>query len=79
MASGGLEHVIHPAAEVGVDQNMHAVDRCVSVNDGGTAVLLRAQIDRAVKRVVVASSMRIYGEGRNRTQDGAAPDDVCWP
>ena len=78
-ALGGVEHVIHLAAEVGVGQSMYAIDRYVSVNDGGTAVLLQALIERPVKRVVVASSMSIYGEGLYRTQDGALLDDVTRP
>ena len=51
---------------------MYAVDRYVSVNDYGTAVLFQALIDRPVRRVVVASSMSIYGEGLYRTADGDA-------
>jgi dTDP-L-rhamnose 4-epimerase len=41
---------------------MYAVDRYVSVNDLGTAVLFQQLIAKPVKRVVVASSMSIYGE-----------------
>jgi dTDP-L-rhamnose 4-epimerase len=39
-------------------------------NSGGTAVLLEALLDRPVRRLVVASSMSIYGEGAYRTDDG---------
>ena len=49
---------------------MYAVDRYVSVNDYGTAVLFQQLIDNPVKRVVVASSMSIYGEGLYRDADG---------
>jgi dTDP-L-rhamnose 4-epimerase len=66
----GVDKVVHLAAEVGVGQSMYAVDRYVSVNDHGTAVLFQALIDRPVKRVVVASSMSIYGEGLYRDADG---------
>ena len=45
---------------------MYAVDRYVSVNDYGTAVLFQQLIDNPVRRVVVASSMSIYGEGLYR-------------
>ncbi len=41
-----------------------------SVNDVGTAVLFQALIDHPVQRVVVASSMSIYGEGLYRTAAG---------
>ena len=67
---------MHLAAEVGVGQSMYAVDRYTSVNDYGTAVLFQQLIDRPVQRVVVASSMSIYGEGLYRTQDGELVEDV---
>lgn len=66
----GIDAVIHLAAEVGVGQSMYAVERYVSVNDLGTAALFQALIKRNVRRVVVASSMSIYGEGLYRTADG---------
>jgi dTDP-L-rhamnose 4-epimerase len=72
----GVDKVVHLAAEVGVGQSMYAVDRYVSVNDYGTAVLFQQLIDNPVKRVVVASSMSIYGEGLYRTLDGELVDDV---
>jgi dTDP-L-rhamnose 4-epimerase len=72
----GVDQVVHLAAEVGVGQSMYAVDRYTSVNDYGTAVLFQQLIDNPVERVVVASSMSIYGEGRYRTQAGEIRDDV---
>ncbi len=78
-ALDGVDHVIHLAAEVGVGQSMYAIDRYVSVNDHGTAVLMQALIDRPVARVVVASSMSVYGEGLYRTADGTRMDDVVRP
>jgi dTDP-L-rhamnose 4-epimerase len=72
----GVDHVIHLAAEVGVGQSMYAIDRYVSVNDLGTAVLFQKLIDNPVKRVVVASSMSIYGEGLYRTADGDLVEDA---
>ena len=72
----GVDHVIHLAAEVGVGQSMYAIERYVSANDSGTAVLFQALIDRPVKRVVTASSMSIYGEGLYRTHDGHLLEDV---
>src|SRR5215212_9154909 len=72
----GVTKVVHLAAEVGVGQSMYAVDRYVSVNDYGTAVLFQQLIDNPVKRVVVASSMSIYGEGLYRDQDGRIVEDV---
>lgn len=75
-ALDGVEKVIHLAAEVGVGQSMYAIDRYTSVNDYGTAVLFQQLIDRPVQRVVVASSMSIYGEGLYRSQDGELMHDV---
>lgn len=75
-ALSGVDSVIHLAAEVGVGQSMYAIDRYTSVNDYGTAVLFQQLIDRPVRRVVVASSMSIYGEGLYRTADGELMQDV---
>ena len=75
-ALDGVDSVVHLAAEVGVGQSMYAIDRYVSVNDGGTAVLFQALIDKPVRRVVVASSMSVYGEGLYRTEGGQLVDDV---
>jgi dTDP-L-rhamnose 4-epimerase len=55
---------------------MYAVERYVSVNDLGTAALFQALIEAPVKRVVVASSMSIYGEGLYRTQVGELIQDA---
>jgi len=66
----GVDAVIHLAAEVGVGQSMYEIARYVGVNDLGTAVLLEAMIKRPVRRIVVASSMSVYGEGSYLTSDG---------
>jgi len=76
VALRGADKLVHLAAEVGVGQSMYAIDRYVSVNDHGTAVLLQALIRHRVERIVVASSMSIYGEGRYVTQDGRIVDDA---
>jgi dTDP-L-rhamnose 4-epimerase len=72
----GVNKVVHLAAEVGVGQSMYAVDRYVSVNDYGTAMLFQQLIANPVERVVVASSMSIYGEGLYRTADGDLVQDA---
>ncbi|MGE0370715.1 MAG: NAD-dependent epimerase/dehydratase family protein [Gammaproteobacteria bacterium] len=72
----GVDAVIHLAAEVGVGQSMYEIDRYVATNDQGTAVLLQALLDHPVRRVVVASSMSIYGEGLYRTADGRLVEDA---
>ncbi len=66
----GVDSVVHLAAEVGVGQSMYAIERYVSVNEVGTAVLFEALIKHTVRRVVTASSMSIYGEGLYRDTDG---------
>ena len=75
-AVAGADSVIHLAAEVGVGQSMYAVDRYVEANDHGTAVLMQALIDRPVRRVVVASSMSIYGEGLYHDVEGTPLETV---
>jgi dTDP-L-rhamnose 4-epimerase len=57
--------VVHLAAMVGVGQSMYQVTRYVDVNVGGTAQLLQSLVDveHEVKKLIVASSMSIYGEG----------------
>ncbi len=64
-ALDGVEVVFHEAAEVGVGQSMYEVTRYVGGNTYATAVLLEvlANEKHSVKRLMVASSMSIYGEG----------------
>ena len=69
-ALDGIDAVYHFAAAVGVGQSMYEVDHYTSVNNRGTAVLLEAIIDHPVERLVVASSMSLYGEGLYRGADG---------
>jgi dTDP-L-rhamnose 4-epimerase len=75
-ALAGCAGVIHLAAEVGVGQSMYEIARYVGGNDLGTAVLLEALIDAPVERIVVASSMSVYGEGYYATRDGRVLDAV---
>ncbi len=66
LALDGVDGVIHLAASVGVGQSMYDIISYVDVNEAGTAVLLEALSKRPVERLVVASSMSIYGEGLAR-------------
>ncbi|MEJ8570454.1 NAD-dependent epimerase/dehydratase family protein [Microbaculum marinum] len=68
--------VIHLAAEVGVGQSMYEIARYVGANDLGTAVLLEKMIDSNIKRIVVASSMSVYGEGLYADRDGHRRQNV---
>jgi dTDP-L-rhamnose 4-epimerase len=70
----GIDAVFHLAAAVGVGQSMYEIERYTSVNNLGTAVLLEALIAHPVQRLVVASSMSLYGEGLYR--DAAGRDRV---
>lgn len=65
----GADGVIHLAAEVGVGQSMYEIARYVGANDLGTAVLLEALIERPAPRLIVASSMSVYGEGLYLLED----------
>lgn len=58
-----VDSVIHLAARVGVGQSMYEIDEYVSVNSLGTATLLQGLLGHPVQRLVVASSMSVYGEG----------------
>ena len=69
-ALDGVDAVYHFAAFVGVGQSMYEVQRYTDVNNVGTAVLLEALIARPVERLIVASSMSIYGEGLYRDRHG---------
>lgn len=61
----GVDFVFHQAAAVGVGQSMYRIADYVSVNSLGAAALLQAIVERErpLTRMVVASSMSIYGEG----------------
>ena len=61
----GVDAVYHLAAELGLGRSMYQVRRFVTGNDLGTAVLLEELIKRReqVKKLIVASSMSLYGEG----------------
>jgi dTDP-L-rhamnose 4-epimerase len=63
--------VVHLAASVGVGQSMYDIASYVGINEVGTAVLLEALIRHPVERLVVASSMSVYGEGLARNEAGA--------
>jgi dTDP-L-rhamnose 4-epimerase len=67
-ALNDVDAVLHLAAAVGVGQSMYQLFHYCAVNMGGTAQLLDvlASDRRAVRKLVVASSMSIYGEGAYR-------------
>jgi dTDP-L-rhamnose 4-epimerase len=65
-AVSGAELICHQAAMVGLGTNLDDMPAYVSHNDLGTAVLLRALRRSQPQRLVLASSMVVYGEGRYR-------------
>ena len=69
-AVDGVDAVVHLAARVGVGQSMYELAEYTAVNSLGTAVLLEALLHRPVARLLLASSMSVYGEGLYRSADG---------
>lgn len=67
-ALAGVEVVYHQAAAVGIGQSMYEIRRYVEANDYGTAILLEEMVKRPDQfhKLVVASSLSIYGEGAYR-------------
>ena len=60
--------VIHLAAETGTGQSMYEVQKYVDVNINGTAIFLDYLVNQEnnIKKVIIASSRAIYGEGKYR-------------
>ena len=75
----GIDTVVHFAAAVGVGQSMYEIERYTSINAIGAAVLLEEVVERRdeIGKLLVASSMSIYGEGQYRNprtgESGLAP------
>jgi dTDP-L-rhamnose 4-epimerase len=75
----GTDAVVHFAAAVGVGQSMYEIERYTSVNAIGAAVVLEEVVARrdSIRKLLVASSMSIYGEGQYRNprtgESGIAP------
>jgi dTDP-L-rhamnose 4-epimerase len=62
-ALDGVDAVFHLAARVGVGQSMYAPADYAGANSLGKGLLLDTLLERPVRKLVVASSMSIYGEG----------------
>jgi dTDP-L-rhamnose 4-epimerase len=69
-ALDGIDAVYHLASAIGVGQSMYEIEHYSSTNTVGTAVLLQELVRHPVQRLVVASSMSIYGEGLYAGGDG---------
>jgi dTDP-L-rhamnose 4-epimerase len=69
----GQEMVVHLAAETGTGQSMYEIEKYCSVNINGTAIMLDLITNNKelrVKKIVVASSRAIYGEGKYQNSEG---------
>lgn len=66
----GVDAVYHFAARVGVGQSMYEIKEYMDVNDIGTSVLMEVLMKNPVEKLVVASSMSIYGEGLYKSAEG---------
>jgi len=62
-ALDGIDVVYHFAASVGVGQSMYEIHSYTDHNNLGTANLLQLLIDRPIQKLIIASSMSVYGEG----------------
>ncbi|ACC75751.1 NAD-dependent epimerase/dehydratase family protein [Paraburkholderia phymatum] len=74
----GQDAIVHLAAETGTGQSMYEVDRYIKVNVRGTALMLDVLVKNTghtVRKVVVASSRAIYGEGKYRSP----ADGIVYP
>lgn len=72
----GVDVVFHFAAAVGAGESVFEVDRCMSANNVDTAVLLDRLVRSSVERLILGSSMCIYGEGLYRDASGAPVEIV---
>lgn len=77
-ALDGVDVVYHLAAAVGVGQSMYRIADYTTTNTAATATLLQTLVDRRIEleRLVVASSMSIYGEGLYRRPEGTRVERV---
>ncbi|WP_312901627.1 NAD-dependent epimerase/dehydratase family protein [Chryseobacterium taichungense] len=65
-AIDGQEVIVHLAAETGTGQSMYQIEKYTEVNVSGTAMMLDLLVNKphSVKKVVIASSRAVYGEGK---------------
>jgi len=74
----GQDIVIHLAAETGTGQSMYQIEKYVAVNSVGTGIMLDLIANKYknhIKKMVVASSRAIYGEGKYKNAHG----EVFYP
>jgi dTDP-L-rhamnose 4-epimerase len=66
LALADMDTVVHLAAETGTGQSMYAIQHYSDVNIGGTSLLLDLIANEGfpIRKIVVASSRAVYGEGK---------------
>lgn len=69
-AISGRDVVYHMASAIGIGQSMYNIAEYTSINCLGTAVLLEAIVANPIERLILTSSMTVYGEGLYRGRDG---------
>lgn len=69
--------IVHYAAETGTGQSMYEIQKYVDVNINGTAIMLDllANTKHQIKKIVIASSRSIYGEGKYINERG----EIVYP
>jgi dTDP-L-rhamnose 4-epimerase len=67
----GIDVVVHLAAETGTGQSMYEIEKYTDVNIKGTSIFLDilANEEHSVKKMIIASSRSIYGEGKYRCSE----------
>lgn len=78
-ALDNVSAVFHFAACVGVGQSMYEIYKYTQTNNLGTAILLEELIKHRVEKLIVASSMSIYGEGLYKDNKGSLIDGIERP
>jgi dTDP-L-rhamnose 4-epimerase len=70
-ALDGIDVVVHLAAETGTGQSMYEIEKYTDVNIKGTSIFLDilANEKHSVKKMIIASSRSIYGEGKYRCSE----------
>jgi dTDP-L-rhamnose 4-epimerase len=71
LALNGIDIVVHLAAETGTGQSMYEIEKYTDVNVKGTSIFLDILTNEVhtVKKIVVASSRAVYGEGKYLCKD----------
>lgn len=70
-AIAGQDAIVHLAAETGTGQSMYEIQKYTDINIGSTALMLDilTNTKHSVKKIVVAASRAIYGEGRYKSEE----------